>query len=62
VHGLNDIVRNPIYATGVGLLHYGLKHQKGGHGRGGARASRPRSAPSGPGLFSRARQWIQNNF
>jgi len=27
VKGLADIVANPIYATGVGLLHYGLKQQ-----------------------------------
>ena len=26
VQGLTDIVRNPIYATGVGLLQYGLQH------------------------------------
>lgn len=25
--GLKDIVNNPIYSTGVGLLHYGLKQQ-----------------------------------
>lgn len=25
--GLKDIVKNPIYATGVGLLHYGVKKQ-----------------------------------
>lgn len=25
---LNDIVKNPIYSTGVGLLHYGMKQQK----------------------------------
>jgi cell division protein FtsA len=27
---LGDIVRNPIYATGVGLLHYGMKQQRQG--------------------------------
>lgn len=27
VRGLNDIVRNPIYATSVGLLQYGLLHR-----------------------------------
>ena len=30
VRGLADVVSNPIYATGVGLLHYGLKEQKEG--------------------------------
>ena len=27
VKGLMDIVANPIYATGVGLLQYGVKQQ-----------------------------------
>ncbi|MRI35374.1 cell division protein FtsA [Endozoicomonas sp. OPT23] len=30
VQGMTDFVSNPIYATGVGLLHYGLKEQKEG--------------------------------
>lgn len=61
VAGLTDIVRNPIYATGVGLLHYGMKRQHGQHGtpRGGARQ---RQQNSGPGLMTRVRQWLQNNF
>lgn len=31
VRGLKDIVDNPIYSTGVGLLLYGLHQQGGGH-------------------------------
>ncbi len=31
IRGLTDIVNNPIYSTGVGLLHYGLQqHREGG--------------------------------
>lgn len=30
VRGLGDIVKNPIYATGVGLLQYGIKQQRDG--------------------------------
>ena len=31
ITGLSDIVENPIYSTGVGLLQYGLKqHQEEG--------------------------------
>lgn len=56
VQGLTDIVRNPIYATSVGLLQYGVEHQ--GEGAGAAGKS---SGPS-EGLLSRARAWIQNNF
>ena len=56
VKGLNDIVRNPIYSTGVGLLQYGQKQA-------GERAgSAQRSAASGEGLVARLRNWIQSNF
>lgn len=55
VKGLMDIVRNPIYSTGVGLLHYGLKQQRSGH----AGPGRGRSPQS---MWRRLRQWLQNNF
>jgi cell division protein FtsA len=61
VQGLNDIVRNPIYSTGVGLLHYGLKQHKLGGARSGARTRAPR-VKNEVSFFSRAKQWIQNNF
>ena len=61
VAGLTDIVRNPIYATGVGLLHYGLKQHKSGGTRSGARTRAARVKTEGS-FFSRAKQWIQNNF
>lgn len=32
VRGLADVVRNPIYATGVGLLHYALQETRHGQG------------------------------
>ncbi len=28
VKGLSDIVNNPIYSTGVGLLHFGVQQQR----------------------------------
>jgi cell division protein FtsA len=55
VMGLNDIVRNPIYSTGVGLLHYGIKAQEEG-GITGARG------PTQQGLLQRIKTWFQNNF
>ncbi|MCP3906662.1 MAG: cell division protein FtsA [Oceanicoccus sp.] len=55
VEGLKDIVRNPIYSTGVGLLQYGLKQQNGGE----IKASRTQQTA---GVFSRAKDWFQNNF
>lgn len=59
--GLVDIVRNPIYSTGVGLLHYGLKQQRGYGIRGGARQRKARDAAKGS-FFARAKTWLQNNF
>ncbi len=57
VQGLNDIVRNPIYATSVGLLLYGAEHyQEAGAGVSG------KSSTTGEGLFSRAKAWLQSNF
>lgn len=38
VKGLSDVVRNPIYATGVGLLHYALQENRHGHSRDGLNA------------------------
>ncbi|MEH6558647.1 MAG: cell division protein FtsA [Oceanicoccus sp.] len=55
VNGLTDIVRNPIYSTGVGLLQYGLKQQSGGEIKGS-------KAQSSPGTFARVKSWFQNNF
>jgi cell division protein FtsA len=57
VQGLNDIVRNPVYSTSVGLLQYGLEHQDEGVGSSSGR-------PAGPteGIFSRLKNWIQSNF
>ena len=57
VQGLNDIVRNPIYSTSVGLLQYGVDHQD----EGGA-APAGKASGSVEGLFSRLRNWIQSNF
>ena len=52
ISGLDDMVRNPIYATGVGLLMYGARQQLG---RGGRRTGRR-------GVLSRVRSWINNNL
>ena len=51
VKGLVDIVRNPVYSTGVGLLQYGLQHRRE---RGGAR-----SQSGWARLTERVRGWFQ---
>ena len=55
VLGLTEIARNPIHATGVGLLLYGQQ-----------RRQNPRSEPvdtrSEKGLLKRMTEWFQKNF
>ena len=54
IQGLSDIVNNPIYSTGVGLLLYGLQQQQENrHGAGKA---------AGNGWLGRIRKWFQNNL
>src|SRR5690554_3211686 len=50
IRGLKDIVNNPIYSTGVGLLLYGMKQQGG-----------QRSFKNGDseGLWDRLKSWFQ---
>lgn len=55
VEGLTDIVRNPIYSTGVGLLQYGLKQ----HVNSDSKRSKQKESS---GFFGRAKEWLQNNF
>jgi cell division protein FtsA len=57
VRGLNDIVRNPIYATSVGLLHYGMLHRPES-----GSVSSGKSGGSAEGFWSRAKTWLQSNF
>ncbi len=55
VMGLTDIVSNPIYSTGVGLLQYGASQHAEGPGS-GSRSQAP------AGIWQRLRGWLQNNF
>ena len=54
VSGLADIVRNPIYATAVGLLQYGAAQ--------GDRAGRPTVADAASdSMWSKVKQWLLGN-
>ena len=53
VAGLKDIVRNPVYATGVGLLQYGKQREEEIPRRGRLRRS---------GMFNRVKKWLSENF
>jgi len=55
VSGLADIVNNPIYATGVGLLQYGMKQQQEG------RTTYYGKEPS-VGWWAKVKDWFQGNF
>jgi len=52
VSGLTDVVQNPIYSTGVGLLIYGKDHF----------LSNEQLLETNEGIFSRMKSWFQNNF
>ncbi|AOU99005.1 cell division protein FtsA [Acidihalobacter yilgarnensis] len=56
VFGLADVVRNPIHATGVGLVLYGSR------GRGAGRLERHRMPTSSDGVWHRMKSWFQGNF
>jgi cell division protein FtsA len=54
VDGLADVVRNPIHATGVGLLLYARESLQA-----------PREGPKGPpgmGVLRKMKSWFQGNF
>jgi len=55
VTGLSDVVRNPIYATGVGLLLFGRQN-------GQQRLADSRSTRGFKGVLQRMKGWFQGNF
>lgn len=55
IEGLSDVVSNPIYATSVGLLVYGAKHQRG-------ELVFARKEEDPVGFLVRAKNWIKGNF
>jgi cell division protein FtsA len=54
VAGLVDVVRNPIYATGVGLLLFGNQS--------GASFTHPPRFESTAGIWERMKNWFHGNF
>lgn len=54
VKGLSDVVSNPIYSTGVGLLHYAQKKQQDG-----PKITGP-GKPSESGLVDRIKNWLKS--
>ncbi|RAH37086.1 cell division protein FtsA [Halomonas sp. SL1] len=73
VRGLADVVRNPIYSTGVGLLHYALNEARQGHGlqetSGSGMSAQPRrgdasrrGAGEGIPALVKLKGWFKGNF
>lgn len=72
VRGLADVVRNPIYSTGVGLLHYALQETLQGHGRQAQGSVMPvqarredagrRGFREGIPALARLKGWLKGNF
>src|SRR5689334_1913526 len=56
VNGLSDVVRNPIFSTGVGLLQYARDNHMPASGRGRRPALNAKSA------FDRMKSWFQGNL
>jgi cell division protein FtsA len=55
VNGLSDVVRNPIFSTGVGLLQYARdNHLPAGRGR--------RPTLNAKSAFDRMKSWFQGNL
>jgi cell division protein FtsA len=54
VTGLTEVINNPVYATGVGLLIYGLQQRDHQHD--------PAIQPNLKGLWGRMKGWFQGNF
>ena len=55
VNGLADIVRNPIYSTGVGLLLYGLKQHQEREGTDTRREPQTQ-------IVDKVKNWFQGHF
>jgi cell division protein FtsA len=52
VMGLPEVVRNPIYSTGIGLLIYGKEHQSYGRN----------IEVEGTSWWAKIKNWFQGNF
>jgi cell division protein FtsA len=54
VNGLSDVVRNPIFSTGVGLLLYARDNHMPARGRGHIKNAKT--------ALDRMKSWFQGNF
>jgi cell division protein FtsA len=57
IAGLSEVVKNPIYSTGVGLIQFGLLNQGGGRER-----EKPRERYSISSVYQRMKSWFKGSF
>ena len=57
IGGLKEVVQNPIYATGVGLVLYGARTREGRNF-----TRRSGKAVGMKGLWSKMQNWFQGHF
>lgn len=55
IRGLSDVARNPIHATGVGLLHFGYESSRQNNNKTG-------ESKTFADLWNRMTRWFQSNF
>ncbi len=55
IGGLSEVVKNPIYSTGVGLIQFGFRHQ-------GPRLSKETKARGFKAVLGRMKSWFQGGF
>ena len=56
IAGLSEVVRNPIYSTGVGLIQFGLHHQ------GRRQREKSRETHSIGSIYQRMKSWFKGSF
>lgn len=57
IAGLSEVVKNPIYSTGVGLIQFGLLNQGAGRER-----EKPRERFSINSVYQRMKSWFKGSF
>jgi len=60
--GLVDVINNPIYATGVGLILYGFRHQPSKKRTRLTKGKSFKKFLNGKGLLNRMREWFKEIF
>ncbi|TPW16688.1 MAG: cell division protein FtsA [Halothiobacillaceae bacterium] len=55
VSGLSEVVRNPIYATAIGLLHFGIHHRR-------SVAAEEKVGGGVRGIWERMKGWFDGNY